>query len=279
MRQSPVLLSPNQRALPGILGGLGPLAHIEFEQRLLEQSVKRKSLKDQDHPVWLLISAAATPDRTQSLQGQAPDAMPWLLHYARLLERMGADFLIVTCNTAHAFYPRIQPQLSIPWLHMMREVSHFIATQKTGAQRIGIMATTGTLRAQLYAESLTESGLTPVFPAVESMAQQQIMQSIYAPYWGIKSGGVTVSSMALETLAESLEWFKAQAVDLVIAGCTELSVGLARLENPLLPWIDPLEIIADLTIGKALGEITPAVPNAQVTPVLRALPVKSWAAS
>jgi aspartate racemase len=278
MRQSPVLLSQSQCALPGILGGLGPLAHIEFEQRLLSQSVKRKAIKDQDHPVWLLINAAATPDRTQSLEGQAEEATPWLLHYARLLEQMGADFLVVPCNTAHAFYSRIQPQLSIPWLHMMQEVSRFVATQK-GAQRIGIMATTGTLRARLYADSLTQVGLTPVFPAIDSKTQRQIMQSIYAPYWGIKSGGVTVSAMALESLAESMGWFKAQSVDLVIAGCTELSVGLARLQNPILPWIDPLEIMADLTVGMALGEITRDFSIAQPTPVLRALPITSRAAS
>ena len=38
---STACLSANQRLVPGILGGLGPLAHIEFERCLISQSAKR----------------------------------------------------------------------------------------------------------------------------------------------------------------------------------------------------------------------------------------------
>ncbi len=250
-----VLLSNHQQALPGILGGLGPLAHIEFEQRLLAQSVKRGALKDQDHPIWLLINAAATPDRTQSLQGSAVNAAPSLLSYARLLETMGADFLVVTCNTAHAFHACIQPHLDIPWIHMMQVVSRALLKEKRWAKRIGVMATTGTLQAELYTHSLQDVGLVPIFPPINSDIQQAIMQSIYAPQWGIKSSGVMVSAFALQKLALAMDWFQSQGADLVIAGCTELSVGLARFDNPVLPWLDPLDIVADLTLGLAFGEI------------------------
>jgi aspartate racemase len=256
MGKPSIFLSKSQHALPGILGGLGPLAHIEFEQRLLAQSVKRGALQDQDHPIWLLISAAATPDRTQSLQGVGINCTPWLMHYTRLLESMGADFLIVTCNTAHAFHPLIQPHLGIPWIHIMQVVSRAIAHKTQNVQRIGVMATTGTLQAQLYTHSLQEVGLIPVFPVIDSEIQKSIMQSIYAPQWGIKSSGVTVSALALEKLAAAMDWFQQQGADLVIAGCTELSVGLARLESPTLPWIDPLDVVAGLTLGLAFGEIS-----------------------
>jgi aspartate racemase len=250
-----VFLSQNQHTLPGILGGLGPLAHIEFEQRLLAYSANRGALKDQDHPVWLLLNAAAMPDRTQSLRGSGLNCTPWLLHYSRLLESMGADFLIVTCNTAHAFHEVIQPHLGIPWIHMMQVVARAIAQEHKTAQRIGVMATTGTLQAQLYSHSLKSLNLIPVFPAIDSQIQQVVMQSIYAPQWGIKSGGVTVSVQALKQLSIVMDWFVQQGADLVIAGCTELSVGLARLEKTPLPWIDPLDIVANLTLQLAFAEV------------------------
>ena len=253
--QSSVLLSSQQSALPGILGGLGPLAHIEFERQLLLQSFNRGATQDQDHPVWLLINAAPTPDRTQSLLQATYDCTPWLLNYSKWLERMGADFLIVTCNTAHAFHKRVQPQLTIPWIHMMQAVSRSITTKNPSAQRIGVMATTGTLQAQLYADSLRREGLLPILPSADSTTQKEIMQSIYAPVWGIKAAGVTVSTSALEKLDRALFWFKQQGADLVVAGCTELSVGLAQLDRPACRWVDPLWVMAELTIGLAQGEI------------------------
>ncbi|MGC1308578.1 MAG: amino acid racemase [Phormidesmis sp.] len=254
MFSSSVLLSTHQVALPGILGGLGPLAHIEFEQRLLQKSVKRGACYDQNHPVWLLINAAATPDRTRSLQGLTDDCTPWLLSYSQLLQQMGASFLVVTCNTAHAFYHRVQPELAIPWIHMMQAVAHFISSEKTNSKRIGIMATSGTLRAQLYSTYLSQVGLQPVFPSLDSAIQKGVMQSIYAPVWGIKSSGATVSPIALQILSKVMNWFKQQEVDLVIAGCTELSIGLSRLKDLTLDWVDPLDVMADLTVGAALGE-------------------------
>lgn len=270
--QPSLLLSKNQRLMPGILGGLGPLAHIEFERCLLSKSVEQGAQCDQDHPVWLLVNATATPDRTRSLNNAGADCMPWLLQYAQLLESMGADFLVVTCNTAHAFYDRIQPQLQIPWIHAMRSVSRTLVTQHAPAKKVGVMCTSGTLRAQLYTQSLKKVGLLPVTPEVDSDIQRAIMQSIYAPEWGIKASGVSVSERALQQLSAVMRWFEQQGADIVVAGCTELSVGLARINDLPLPWVDPLEILADLTLSLASGEaivMPPKTGAASIVPVAR----------
>ncbi|MEM8502360.1 MAG: amino acid racemase [Cyanobacteria bacterium P01_D01_bin.1] len=261
--QSSIPLSAGQRALPGIIGGLGPLAHIEFEKRLLEQSLKRGASHDQDHPVWLLINAASTPDRTKSLQGLVDDATPWLLGYSQLLEKMGADFLIVTCNTAHAFHERVQPTLTIPWINMMRAVSRFIVDRYPYTHKIGVIATTGTLQAHLYQASLRRVALEPVVPTVGGNVQSQVMESIYAPTWGIKASGASVSSTAIETLSNVVDWFAKQGADMVIAGCTEISVGLACIEDLPLPWIDPLDIVADITVAIASGEVVLPATHSQ----------------
>ena len=168
---------------------------------------------------------------------------------------MGANFLVVTCNTAHAFYGRVQPALDIPWIHMMRGVSGFITHQNLKSHQIGVMATTGTLKARLYSDSLVNAGLTPIIPSLTSDVQRQIMESIYAPGWGIKASGASVSTKALKTLQCVIDWFASQGADLVIAGCTELSVALAMLDSLALPWIDPLDIMADITVAAARGEI------------------------
>lgn len=79
------------------------------------------------------------------------------------------------------------------------------------------------------------------------------MQSIYHPEWGIKTTGAEVSEKALQALNHAAAWLKEQGADVVIAGCTELSVAFAQISSLPLPWIDPLKAIAEITLDLAYG--------------------------
>ncbi|MEA5597362.1 aspartate/glutamate racemase family protein [Rivularia sp. UHCC 0363] len=240
-----------QVTIPGILGGMGPLAHLEFERRLIQRNLERGASCDQDHPVWILIGASDIPDRTQSLAGLTEDCTPWLVRYGRILEQAGADFLVVTCNTSHAFYSRVQPQLQIPWLRLMDCTAEFIRTQYPQVKQVGILATDGTLQTGLYSQPLLNLGLTPILPV--AFHQAQVMQSIYHPNWGIKASGTWVSDQAMAQLRQAITTLQHQGAELVIAGCTELSVGLARMPDLPMPWVDPLDVMAGLSLDLAFG--------------------------
>lgn len=242
-----------QVAIPGIIGGLGPLAHIEFERRLLAESTRRGARCDQDHPTWLLINATAIPDRSRSINGEVEDCTPWLVRYGQLLEAAGVNFLIVPCNTAHAFYDRVRPQLNTPWIHLMKCTSQHIVETYPTAQRIGVLATDGTLKTGLYSKSLARAGLIPIMPALDSAIQQQIMRVIYDPNWGIKASGTWISDQVLTLLEDISGWYAEQGADLLIAGCTELSVGFTRAHALALPWVDPLVVAAQITLDLAFG--------------------------
>ncbi|MBX2865064.1 MAG: amino acid racemase [Leptolyngbyaceae cyanobacterium MAG.088] len=242
-----------QLKLPGILGGLGPLAHIEFEQRLLHHSSRQGAQYDQEHPNWIVLSAASTPDRTKSLMGTGPDCVPYLVNSAHQLKAMGADFLVVTCNTAHSYYHTVQSQLDIPWLHMMDATVKYIAENFPKVQQVGILATDGTLRSQLYTTSLGQYGISPILPPLGSPIQQRVMESIYSHDWGIKATGAWVSDIALIELIVASRWLADQGAELIIAGCTEISIGLARLSQLPINWIDPLDVMANLTLDLTYG--------------------------
>lgn len=244
---------PQQLKLPGILGGLGPLAHIEFEQRLLHHSARRGAQCDQDHPNWVVLSAASTPDRTKTLLGTGPDCVPYLVSSAHHLKAMGADFLVVTCNTAHGFYQTVQAQLDITWLHMMDATVKYIAEDFPNVRQVGVLATDGTLRSQLYTASLAQYGISPILPPLGSSIQHRVMESIYSPDWGIKATGAWVSDLALIELIVACRWLADQGAELIIAGCTEISIGLAKLSQLPINWIDPLDVMANLTLDLVYG--------------------------
>ncbi|VXD16029.1 Aspartate racemase [Planktothrix serta PCC 8927] len=242
-----------QRAIPGIIGGLGPLAHIELERRLIDLNQARGACCDQDHPVWFLINATDIPNRTQSIIGEAENCTPWLVKYGKILQTAGADFLVIPCNTSHGFYEQVQSQLEIPWIHLMESTTQFIQLHYPQYQNIGVLATTGTLKSQLYRKSLMGLGLTTIEPSLDSELQNQIMNAIYHPIWGIKATGIEVSAQALEILVDATNWLADQGAELVIAGCTELSVGFNYLKSLPLIWVDPMTIIAQITLDLAWG--------------------------
>lgn len=245
-----------QKAIPGILGGLGALSHVEFERKLINQQSRRGACQDQDYPVWILINAANMPDRSVSILNQTADCVPCLIHYGKLLESAGADFLVVICNTAHAFYQQVQSQLKIPWLNLIDVTVEFLAQNYPMIKTVGVLATDGTINASLYEKSLQKIGVNVVSNSLDSPLQKQIMQAIYHPQWGIKATGGCISLEVVKILDRAIAEFEHQEVELIIPGCTELAIAFSKMSQISRPWIDPLDIMAKMTIDIAFYGIT-----------------------
>nr|VFK30916.1 MAG: aspartate racemase [Candidatus Kentron sp. MB] len=242
-----------QKRIPGIIGGMGPLAHTTFEQILIEQNTRRGARQDQEHPLWLLINGADVPDRTDCLLGKAEGCISRLIEHGKFLESAGVDFLVIPCNTAHAFYDKVQPSLKIPWIHLIDRATGFLSDNHPSVKKVGVFATDGTLRAGLYQESLRRAGFTPVCLEPDSESQARLMETIYDLGWGIKATGAQISPPARKNLQATVNHLAEQGAEIVIAGCSELSVGFYETDALSLPWLDPLKIMANITLDLAFG--------------------------
>ena len=139
----------------GILGGMGPQATQVFYQRILDKTDARR---DQEHLPTLIWSDTGMPDRTQAiLSGQTEPVYQRLLADARLLEREGCTVLAIPCNTSHYFADRLQRELSIPLMNMIRLTA--AAMKKRGCRRVGLLATDGTVRTGIYQTECAAQGL------------------------------------------------------------------------------------------------------------------------
>ena len=258
MALDPALLSPGQQYVPGILGGLGPLSHVQFEREILARGHQRGARGDRDHPVWLLASAASTPGRTAALLSGAENPLPHLTAFARLLERSGADALFVVCNTAHAWHAEVQRALGIPWVHLMELVAAAVRAAHPAGAKVGLLATDGTLSAGLYQRALAARGLEPIAPASGSSIQARVSAAIGDPATGIKASGDRVTPQAREHLLAAARWCVDQGAGVVVAGCTEVSVGLTAELFADVPLVDPLAVAADALLDLAYGRRDPA---------------------
>ncbi len=209
----------------GVLGGLGPWATLDFFEKILRLTPAKK---DQDHFRILIDNNPKIPDRTPAILGGGEDPVPALVATARNLERAGADFLVIPCNTAHAFYDQIQAAVSIPLLHIMEEVAAAASREVVGLKVAGVLATTGTMVARLYHRAFARIGVEVIGP--EPAGQEVVDRAIYQ----VKAGqmGPEVTRAVVE-VAEGLLAKRAQAL---VLGCTELPFVLkdAHVRVPLL---------------------------------------------
>ena len=138
----------------GILGGMGPLATADLFEKI---TLHTRAQRDQDHLRVLIDSNTNIPDRTAALLRGGEDPTPQLTASAVLLERMGADVLIMPCNTAHNFYDAIAAAVHIPLLHMIRLTAQ--ALQKRGVTAAGLLATDGTVQTGIYQRTFAGTGI------------------------------------------------------------------------------------------------------------------------
>lgn len=216
----------------GIIGGMGPLATVKLFERIVLNTVAKM---DQDHPRVLIDNNASIPDRTSYILNGTENPLPELLKTATNLEKMGADFLIMPCNTAHYFYKELSAAVSIPIFDMLEEAL-LIAKDSIRDNRVGLLATDGTIKTGLYKERAGRYGFTVVVP--DSSEQEKVMKYIY----GIKSGDMTGYLTDFQEVVRSL---KEKGIGTIIMGCTELSSALDIIEHEEgIEYIDPLNAIA-----------------------------------
>ena len=167
-----------------------------------------------------------------------------LIETGRNLERAGADFLLLPCNTAHFFHSEIQAELGIPLLHMIRLSAEHIKENYPEVRRVGLQASDGTIASKLYHEAYGEYGVEVITPGADS--QVDVMDAIYRDIktGDLENGGKLLHRIAVELIEEGSE--------ALICGCTEVSLVLHDGDVPV-PVVDPLQVLAEEAVKLASG--------------------------
>jgi len=252
-----------QERLIGIVGGLGPFAHIDFERMLLAAASEViGARRDQDFPQWVLSSIPRTPDRTEAYFGEAEDPTPSLSRSLERLRGAGADFAVVACNTAHLFLARLRDESPLPIISLI-EVTAGEAARIAPGGSVGLLATSGTLRSRLYHDPLEARGLRAVSPfdldGGETLQRRNVMEPIYGPWvdgrhrgGGIKTDGGSARARTL--LEEAAGRLVADGgAEVLVAGCTEIPLALEGEGVAGRPLLDPAALLAAAAVRYAYG--------------------------
>lgn len=223
----------------GVLGGMGPKATVYFQDLVIDNS---KALKDQDNINMIITNHATIPDRTSYLLDNSKDnPIPYLISDAKLLQKCGCDFLVLTCNTSHFAYDEIVKNIDIPLINMPKEVCDII-NNNSNIHKVGLMATKGTIISHVYEKYLNKE----LFVGDDNLISK-VMDLIYNK---VKCG----LSVNKEEFEKVLNEYYNHGCDIIITGCTELSCiikDLKMFDNPKI--IDSMKVLVDKTIEKAKG--------------------------
>ncbi len=224
----------------GVIGGMGPEATVDFLRRIVAGTPARD---DGDHIHVLVDNNPKIPSRIAAIiDGTGEDPAPVLIAMGRGLEKQGADFLTIPCNTAHYYLPVIAAAVSIPVLDMIGLAVAQLGMLSPKPAVVGMLASPAVQKVGLYAARMKEAGIAALFP--EEAGEDKMLAIIRA----VKANAVTDAHRRdYADIAAALA--KAGAEAFLIA-CTELSV-LGAPEGVTLPHVDALDALVDATVARA----------------------------
>jgi len=223
----------------GILGGMGPEATIDLFYKIIKFTPAEK---DQDHLRIIIDNNPKIPDRTAAILGKGEDPLPALQETAQNLEKAGADFIVIPCNTAHYFLSSIQESVNIPVLNMIEETAKETKKRISQIKKVGLLASIGVYKSEIYHQHFKKFNIEVISP--QEKDKEEIMKVIYTIKAGDLSKGVKKNVLKI---AQKLIDKGAEAI---IAGCTEIPLILKE-GDVSVPLIDPTQILARIAVQKA----------------------------
>lgn len=227
----------------GILGGMGPLATADFFTKIINNTDVDS---DKEHIPVLIDSNTQIPDRTSFIlnkEASLDDPLVEMINSALILQRSGADYLAMPCNTAHFFYDEIVERIDIPFVNMIEATACYIKDNYRSAEKVLLLATQGTYKSDVYKKIFTKYGLEVEYPSL--LNQDNLMNLIYQ----VKAAVDSVDRIQFKTLMEELEGY----IDTpIILGCTELPLLIDHM-NVERPFVDPTLILAKKCVRISKG--------------------------
>lgn len=226
----------------GIIGGMGPEATVDLMQRIIQATPAND---DQDHLRLLVDNNPKVPSRIKaSIEDTGEDPAPVLVQMARDLERWGADFLAIPCNTAHHFHPAVQAAVGVPVLNMIELAVGRIRQETPDILKVGLFASTAVIRTGLYDKFFARRGVEVVHPGDTS--QDQVLAAIRA----IKAQ--RFSSASLDALNRAIDDLIAREAEVILIACTELSVIAKKLQLSVVTC-DSAQVLAEAIVAEAMS--------------------------
>jgi aspartate racemase len=210
----------------GLLGGMSWESSIEYE-RLINQGVRSRLGGTASADLIIRSYNFAAIEAIQEA-GDWAAAGELLAGDAKLLERAGADMILLCTNTMHVVAPAIEAALDVPFIHLADTTAS--AIEAAGLETVALLGTRYTMEQDFYRGRLEQRGLTVIVP--DEPDRTMIHDVIYDE---LVQGVINPDSRS--NYLAAIEHIVARGAQGIIAGCTEIEllVSSTDLEVPYFP--------------------------------------------
>jgi len=226
----------------GILGGMGPMATIDFMSKIVSQTEVKT---EQEHLRIIVYNNPKIPSRIDAFSPGNPSPLPALIHTSITLEQAGADYIMMPCHSAHYWFDELQQSVSIP-IYSIIECTIEHIKLRHDVKTILLLATDTTIRSELYQRAMTKLSVQLILPTLSE--QKRIQQLIHM----IKTKSPSLDNEIM-VLREMLKAYKERGVHTAIAGCTEIPLIVSQLDQAM-EFIDPSMLLAKKAVQLSLIE-------------------------
>ena len=222
----------------GIIGGFGPQTTAKFYEEVYFTCQKKNPII-KPHIIIASVSLPFQIENISLLKNEGvEDYLPYLITEAQRLEKAGADFIAMPCNSLHIHYEAIRSSVNIPMLSIIHETAAFLSQK--AISRVGLLSTAMTAQHRLYEKEFVSNTIRCQIPTED---QQEILNEIVFRLVNGKSG-----TEDRDILLEIMQSFA--DIECILLACTDLQ--LLNPTFPGLPIYDTMQILVDSTVWEIL---------------------------
>ncbi len=206
----------------GLLGGMSWESTLEYYRIINEEVAKR--LNGLHSAKIILYSFDFDEIAELQSQNRWNELGEILAEKAEMLERAGADFILICTNTMHKVADYVQSRINVPLLNIIDCVAEEVV--KRGIKRVGLLGTKFTMEDGFYEDGLRRHGLDVIVPDDEDRNEihriifEELCRGIFKEH-------------SKRKLIEIIGRLKMKGAEGVILGCTELPLLVKEAEIPI----------------------------------------------
>lgn len=157
-------------------------------------------------------------------EGAWDEAEAVLVEQARVLERAGADMILICTNTMHLLFDGVQGAVDARVLHIGDVTAD--AIRAAGLTQVGLLGTAFTMEKEFYRDRIAAHGLEVIVPEAEDRAlvHRAIFDELAV---GVLSDETRAAFRAI------INRLVARGAQGVILGCTEIELLIGTADSPV----------------------------------------------
>jgi len=224
----------------GILGGMSPESTIHYYQLIVQSFIQQYG--NHGYPEIVIFSVSFEQYIYWQENGDWEAIGKELAKGAHILEKAGADFIVIATNTMHKVVDEIQRAINIPVLNLLDVVAESLLEK--GITKTGLLGTRYTMEEGFYSAGLAKHGIEVVVP--EYKDRDLVHRVIYDEL--IKGVILPSSKEEFRCIVNDLQQKGAQGV---VLGCTEIPMLIGD-DDVSIPVFDTTQLHAKAALRYAL---------------------------